>query len=91
MRIYNGSPSLRLWEIGTHHLFGFPVDDAALSKCPQCDTDVPVLPANLAKVFKGLENEVFGDFRVCPSEPMKRGHMQSAHLVAAKNLIVKPL
>jgi len=37
-----------------------------------------------------FQTVVWGKFEVCPLAPYKPGHMQPAHLISAKNLVVKP-
>jgi hypothetical protein len=83
----NGTPSLRLWPIGTKHLLGIysgpSVDRHSL------DNENPELPANLMLKFKPFENRVYADFEVCPLETARPGSMQAACVETAKNIVVE--
>jgi hypothetical protein len=92
LRLGNGTPSTRLWHIGTDHVFGifsnaygFKHDD------PTLDNEGPNLPANVEKLSKGLALGVvvYGDYLVCPLEPRIQGHMQAACIARAENLVAK--
>jgi hypothetical protein len=93
--VYNGGyPNLRLWHIGTHHLFGI-FGDAADLKCTRegtCNGDEDTnLPSNLDALMKLpnplFEFEIYGDFEIRPLEPFQSGHMQPACIVDAHNLV----
>jgi hypothetical protein len=87
LSIYNGNPTFRLWKIGTRRLLGiysgpgFGPFDAGFN-----EEDDLELPANL-KRYDFTKVSVFGDFEVCPLAPEKEGHMQSACIESAKNII----
>jgi hypothetical protein len=89
LQTYNGTPTLRVWEVGTHHLFGLGTNYESLNRCKHCDPDAPDLPPNVERVFEGFKTVVWGEFEVCPLAPYKSGHMQPAHLISASNLVVK--
>jgi hypothetical protein len=84
---YNGTPAIRLWKIGTNRLLGIysgpSVDRYGL------DNEDPQMPAKLKRSLKPSQNQVFGDFEVCPLEPEREGAMQAACIESAKNLVVK--
>jgi hypothetical protein len=87
--IYNGSPTFRLWKIGTHRLLGIysgpgagPFDDGL------ADEDDVELPANLMK-HDFTRTSVFGDFEVCPLAPEKEGRMQPTCIESAKNIVLE--
>ena len=93
--VYNGgAPNLRLWHIGTHHLFGIFGDPADL-KCTregECKGDEDTkLPSNLDAMMKLpnplFEFEIYGDFEIRTLEPFQSGHMQAACIVDAHNLV----
>ena len=95
LRYGNGSPSLRLWQIGTHHEFGIYSNLAGL-QCDltgQCqDDDSPHLPANLETAFNvpnPYDPVIYADFEVCPLERHIERHMQAACIQSAKHIIVK--
>lgn len=89
LRAYNGAPSLRMWEVGTHHLFGLGTNYELSHRCEHCAPNAPDLPPNVDRVFMGFQTVVWGEFEVCPLAPFKPGHMQPAHLIGAKDLVVK--
>jgi len=93
LRVGNGTPSYRLWKIGTHRLLGIysgpSVDRFGL------DSEGPEFPANVESAFGQSKMDspydiwIFADFEVCPLEPEKPGHMQAACIETAKNLFVE--
>ena len=74
---YNGTPSLRIWKIGTHRMFGILPDEGA------------GLPKDVARVFRPFDTEIYGDFLVCPLTRSRSGYMQMVSLKSAKNIVVK--
>lgn len=95
LSVYNGGyPNLRLWQIGTHHLFGIYGDPADLqcSRGGTCNGDEDTkLPRNL-DVLMNLPNplfefSVYGDFEIRPLEPFQLGHMQAACIVDAHKIV----
>ena len=93
--IYNGGyPNLRLWHIGTKHLFGIFGDPADL-RCIRggsCEGDEDTnLPSNLDALMMLpnplFEFGVYGDFKIRLLEPYRPGHMQAACIVEAHNLV----
>jgi len=83
----NGTPSVRLWKIGTSRILGIysgpssgPFDDGIVD-----DEDVE-LPPNLMK-HDFTKSSVFADFEVCPLAPEKDGHMQPACIESAKRIV----
>jgi hypothetical protein len=81
--MYNGTPGLRIWQIGTRYLLGLGADPDSP------EDDIPALPRNLRHVFKPFGNLVYGDFEVCLLQRYRKGHMQPAHLIAGKHLVVR--
>ncbi|WP_263357820.1 hypothetical protein [Acidicapsa ligni] len=78
-----GTPALRIWPIGTKRMLGVtagPIAD---------DADDPIYPNNMRKVIQGDE-EVFGDFEVCPFTPERKGAMQMVCIQSVSKLAVKP-
>lgn len=75
LSFWNGSPSTRIWVIGTKHMLG--VSDE-------------VLPDNVNQMTDGFDTQIYGDFRVCPFNELKPGAMQSVCVDSAKNLVAKP-
>jgi hypothetical protein len=65
MNYWNGTPSTRIWVIGTHHMLDLPCEDAGL-------------PQDIRAHFQDFDDEVTGVFEVCPFSKDKKGQMQSA-------------
>jgi hypothetical protein len=90
LSVYNGGyPNLRLWQIGTNHLFGIYSDpvDLQCSRGGACNEDEDTkLPGNLQRVNL-LELSVYGDFAIRLLEPFQRGHMQAACIVDAHKIV----
>jgi hypothetical protein len=80
MTTYNGSPTLRIWRIGTNRLLGIS----------EAHPRVRRLPRNLEdKVDWGVE--IFADFEVCPFAKVRDNAMQMVCVENASNLaIVNP-
>ena len=74
---YNGTPSLRIWPIGTHRLLGILKDEDPLA-----------LPENIRNEV-GFEKDIYGDFLVCPFTQSKPGQMQFVCVEAVSNFRVQ--
>jgi hypothetical protein len=80
----NGTPSLRIWPVGTNRILG-------VTQHPKADdAEDPIAPANLLNALGGFDHFVFGDFEVCPLTPKRPGWMQMVCVERAKNLAIKP-
>src|SRR5215471_8110673 len=71
LSVYNGTPSIRLWPIGTKRLLGV-LDPLDTSNAP----GPSVLPTAIAGRLDA-DKDVFGDFLVCPLTRAKSGRMQT--------------
>src|SRR3954464_4650227 len=60
LSVYNGTPSIRLWPIGTKRLLGV-IDPTDTSNAP----DPTILPADIKQKLD-WDKDVFGNFVVCP-------------------------
>ena len=80
LSVYNGNPAIRLRRIGTKRILG--VSDQRF-KLP----DYLNIPESLAQQLNG-ENELVGDFQVCPFTRSKPGEMQLICIESAKNVVV---
>ena len=78
---YNGNPAVRLWRIGTKRVLG--VSDQRFSLPGYRN-----IPEELAKQLNG-ENEILGDFLVCPFTRPRPREMQLMCIESAKNIVVK--
>jgi hypothetical protein len=76
LALYNGTPSFRIWQIGTKHVFAIP-DGPPSHEADNLPENVRVL------IAVKLETRVYGDFRVCPLEPARAGKMQRVRVESA--------
>ena len=91
LSIYNGNPSLRVWKIGTKHLFGIYSGPSTFPPRTSEDSESPELPPNLESLDGPLDDggEIFADFEVCPLRPEHPHQMQPACIESAKNVFVQ--
>jgi len=80
----NGTPDLRIWQVGTKRIFGVTAHAQA------DDADEPIAPPNLFDALRGYDHFVFGDFEVCPFTSKRQGYMQMVCVERADNLVIKP-
>jgi hypothetical protein len=78
LSFYNGTPSFRIWIVGTKRVLG--VD--------QSSNEVPSMPQALRDLVKGDDTEVFADFVVEPLTPYEQGVMQRVRVVSASKIVV---
>lgn len=71
---YNGTPSTRIWIIGTHRMLGVLGED-------------PELPANIKPLLKDFDDKIFADFIVCPLTKERPGHMGIVTVKSARHVI----
>jgi len=82
-RYYSGDGQLRIWHIGTHHEYE-PVD-------PSWDTVISWLEAGVKKseranyYIPASAVDLFADFEVCPTEPLRKGAVQHAQVKSASH------
>jgi hypothetical protein len=75
----NSGP-IYLWPIGTKRRLG-------VTGGPTLDDSVePIFPRNLR--FQSANDDVFGNFEVCPFTPQKEGHLQLVCIESAARLVV---
>jgi len=85
---YNGTPTMRLWKIGTKRIMaihsgpGFKVGDDHENLDPE-------MPENLERALKPFQNVVFADFEICPLEPEVAGTMQRVCIESAKKIFAE--
>src|ERR1700743_1682792 len=79
----NGTPSVRLWQIGTHHIFGIYTNQYGFIHDAQTThNEAPTLPRNIERERFRQKNggfpymtDMYADFDVCPLEPPIAGQM----------------
>ena len=71
---YNGTPTLRIWRIGTDRLLGV-------------DNDIPV-PESLSRRLD-WDVDAYADFEVCPFTPEREGEMQTVCVESAEHIVVR--
>src|SRR6185437_10281827 len=72
---------LRLWPIGTKRMLGVS-DGPAIN-----DAENPIYPNNI--VFPHSDENIYGDFEVCPFTRARKGAMQFVCIESAAHLVVK--
>ena len=81
LSVYNGNPVFRIKRIGTRRVLGVSDQRFALPEYRN-------IPEDLAKQVEG-ENEVRGDFLVCPFTRSRPGEMQLVCIESAKHVAVQ--
>jgi hypothetical protein len=80
MNFWNGTPSVRIWVVGTNRIIGVSVsfDDPAYCSLPD-------------EILEKLswESDLFADFVVCPFTVEKPGVMRLICVESAKNMVVR--
>ena len=78
---YNGTPSFRMWPVGTHRLLGLQPDEQ------------PMVPDNVQRLLPSVvdgKGALFGNFLVCPVTREEAGRMQRICVESATDLILRP-
>jgi len=83
LSVYNGTPSIRLWPLGTKRLLGV-IDPKDASNAP----GETILPVDIKNKLD-WNKDVFGDFIVCPLTRQQAGRMQTVCIDSGKNLIIR--
>jgi hypothetical protein len=72
---------LRLWPVGTKRILG-------VTAGPELDdANDPIWPQNLK--FEHGDEDIYGDFEVCPFTPERKGEMQLVCVESASHVVVK--
>jgi hypothetical protein len=86
MSLANGTPSVRIWVIGTHRVLGVVQQDESFEN----------LPAAIRAVWstKGDDaiwaTDLYGDFRVCALTARRSGRMQMVVVTSGTRLVGRP-
>jgi hypothetical protein len=91
-----GTPSVRLWPIGSHRLYGIYSNRQGFAdRYTTLDSEAPGLPPEVERAATRIQKvsgpggwTLFGDFEVCPLEPHIEGHMQAACIASATHIFV---
>ncbi len=83
LSLHNGTPSRRIWPVGSRRLLGISEARFALPGYAN-------LPPDLVDELAGFDNEMFADFLVCPFTDDRLGVMRLVCVEAAKNIFVRP-
>jgi hypothetical protein len=74
---WNGTPSTRIWIVGTHRVLGVPSEDQEL-------------PPNVKPLLRGFEDQVFANFTVCPLTKEHAGEMRMVFVKSARRVVDRP-
>ena len=74
--VSNGTPSMRMWPVGTQRILGVLPSEEEL---------VP----DVVKRHANFETRLYGDFEVCPFTREKAGEMQFVCVESASNLVAE--
>ena len=80
LSLYNGAPTIRLWRVGTKRMLGV---SASYSQ-----EGYSSIPENLESQLN-WENELWGDFLVCPFTRQRPKEMQLICVEEGKNIVVR--
>jgi hypothetical protein len=72
--VANGTPSMRIWIVGTKRILGV------------LPSEKEIVP-DLIKQHVSFETRVYGDFEVCPFTREKAGEMQDVCIESASSLV----
>jgi hypothetical protein len=73
---YAGDGQFRIWHIGTHH--EFEPDPDSHDHGASWDPIIKLLKAGDESAGAASRNDLFADFEVCPTEPLRKGAVQRA-------------
>ena len=84
LHYYGGDGNLRLWHIGTHHEFE-PADQDSWNRAFGWLTQG--IWKDDSKNYASPESNLmlYGDFTVCPAEPLHKGAVQAAWILKVTN------
>ena len=81
LSVYNGAPAVRLWRSGTRRMLGVSEQRFNLPGFRN-------IPESLEPQLNG-ENEIFGDFLVCPFTRSRPREMQLVCIESARNVSIR--
>ena len=74
---WNGTPSTRIWIVGTHRILGIPTEDSEL-------------PANVKELLKSFDDQIYANYSVCPLTKERGGEMRMVWVRSARNVVNRP-
>ena len=77
LSVTSGTPSVRIWPVGTTQLLGVSGPE-----------EHPFIPDNLMSKLN-LSDDIFGDFVVCPLTRERPGEMQLVCVQSASELVIR--
>ncbi|WP_263356429.1 hypothetical protein [Acidicapsa ligni] len=80
---YCGDGQLRIWHIGTHH--EFQPDDSSWATVEKWLEAGIREPEKSQMACPAGSISLVADFVICPTEPFKKGSVQTAKIVSAQN------
>jgi hypothetical protein len=89
LMLHEGTPSFRLWKIGTHRMLAIWSGPSVDYEGGAADNEHSEFPANIRRVFRPSKNGIFADFDVCPLESETPNVMQAACIESAKNIFIE--
>jgi hypothetical protein len=83
LMFYNGTPSFRIWIVGTNRLLG--VHEIEFGD----NSERPLMPERIVGLA-GMEHEVYADFDVCPLTKQEPRTMQMVCVASARHVVTAP-
>lgn len=82
LAIWNGTPSVRIWPVGTRRMLGVLTADS------DAEGD-GLMPPAVQRLIQSapFDTVVFGDYEVCSLTPTRRGWMQMVFIRRAERLV----
>lgn len=82
--LYGGDGQLRIWHVGTHHEYQ-PDDSSRETVVSWLEAGVKD-PENVHTAASPASTvSMFADFLICPTEPFKKGSVQTAKIISAQH------
>ena len=82
---WNGSPTFRIWRVGTHRILG--VNTAANEGDDELEPRPPEVLKATPKGADLFSTSLYGDYRVCPFTRSRSGWMQYVCIAKATHLV----
>ena len=103
LSVYNGSPSFRIWQVGTRHMLGVFNGPSHYPARTNDDIENPELPSELYRAYEAdnrslkratgimwaIPPPAFAEFEVCPLRQEIKGRMQAVCVESAKNIFIE--